>query len=179
MPSFVLLRRQTRRPDLLCAEVDVITAPITLIAGAVAGGTSDNTRQCISGKGGCAGAVLEGALLVAGGTFGLGAMSRIAAKSADEVVDSLSVVSSVGRRPTAAVRQAADEAATDANGVLRCQACDTMMIPRSGATNSREFDHIFPLSRGGGRDIDNIWELCRTCNRQKGAQTLDEWNGYP
>ncbi|WP_431843494.1 HNH endonuclease [Calidifontibacter indicus] len=34
-------------------------------------------------------------------------------------------------------------------------------------------------SRGGGRDIDNIWDLCRTCNRQKGAQTLDKWNGYP
>lgn len=82
------------------------------------------------------------------------------------------------RRPTAATRRAADEAATDADGVLRCQACGTVLITRSGSPNSREFDHIFPFSRGGGREIDNIWDLCRTCNRQKGANTLDEW-GWP
>lgn len=82
------------------------------------------------------------------------------------------------RRPTAATRRAADEAATDVDGVLLCQICGTELITRSGSSNSREFDHIFPFSRGGGRDIDNIWDLCRTCNRQKGANTLDEW-GWP
>jgi len=52
------------------------------------------------------------------------------------------------------------------------------MTPNSGAPNSREFDHIWPFSRGGGRGSDNIWDLCRTSNRQKGARTLDEW-GWP
>jgi hypothetical protein len=66
---------------VVCAEVDIVTAPLTLIAGAISVATSDNTRRCISGKGGCAGAVLEGALFAAGGAFGLGAMSRIAARS--------------------------------------------------------------------------------------------------
>lgn len=105
--------------------------------------------------------------------------SCVAAEAGDAaVVDATSTVAKVGRRPTAAVRQAADEAATDANGVLRCQACGDAMTPSSGSPNSREFDHIWPFSRGGGRDIDNIWDLCRTCNRQKGANTLEEW-GWP
>jgi 5-methylcytosine-specific restriction endonuclease McrA len=64
-------------------------------------------------------------------------------------------------------------------GCRSLRAPSSAVSPPSGATNSREFDHIFPFSRGGGRDVDNIWDLCRTCNRQKGAQTLDEWNGYP
>jgi RHS repeat-associated protein len=67
---------------VICAEVDVITAPLALIAGAISVATSDNTRRCISGKGGCAGAVLEGALFAAGGAFGLGAISRLAGRTA-------------------------------------------------------------------------------------------------
>jgi hypothetical protein len=27
--------------------------------------------------------------------------------------------------------------------------------------------------------VTAVAAFCRTCNRQKGAQTLDEWNGYP
>lgn len=104
---------------------------------------------------------------------------RLAPQAAGtSAVDATSAVSKAGRRPTAAVRQAADEAATDADGVLRCQACGDALTPTSGAPNSREFDHIWPFSRGGGRDIDNIWDLCRTCNRQKGVRTLEEW-GWP
>lgn len=31
-----------------------------------------------------------------------------------------------------------------------------------------EFDHIFPVSRGGQPDINNIVLTCRRCNRSKG-----------
>ncbi|MCU6480536.1 RHS repeat-associated core domain-containing protein [Arthrobacter sp. A2-55] len=63
---------------VICAEVDVVTAPLALVAGAVSWATSDSTRRCFSGKGGCAGTIVSGGLLVAGGAFGLGAIGSIA-----------------------------------------------------------------------------------------------------
>jgi hypothetical protein len=72
------------------------------------------------------------------------------------------------RRPTADVRGQADQAATDANGNLRCSYCDQVLTPDAGNPNSREYDHVTPHSQGGGRTIDNIKDACRTCNRQKG-----------
>jgi RHS repeat-associated protein len=63
---------------VICAEVDVVTAPLALVAGAVSWATSDSTRQCFSGKGGCAETVISGGLLVAGGAFGLGGVGSVA-----------------------------------------------------------------------------------------------------
>lgn len=40
-----------------------------------------------------------------------------------------------------------------------------------------EYDHIFPLSRGGADDASNITLACAPCNRSKGAKTLREWCG--
>lgn len=37
------------------------------------------------------------------------------------------------------------------------------------------FDHIFPLSRGGSDDPNNITVACSTCNLSKGDKTLQEW----
>ncbi len=79
------------------------------------------------------------------------------------------------RRPSAATRSMADAAATDAQGKLRCQYCGRELTPQSGQANSREFDHVVPHARGGGRGIDNIKDACRTCNRAKGARTPGEW----
>lgn len=37
------------------------------------------------------------------------------------------------------------------------------------------FDHIFPLSRGGSDDANNITVSCAACNMAKGDKTLQEW----
>jgi len=67
---------------VVCIEANIVTAPLALVAGVVSMATSDNTRQCVSGKGGCAGAVLDGALFAFGGAFGLGTIGRLAGKTA-------------------------------------------------------------------------------------------------
>lgn len=40
-----------------------------------------------------------------------------------------------------------------------------------------DFDHIFPVSRGGTNDPSNLTLACSSCNRSKGARTLREWVG--
>lgn len=40
-----------------------------------------------------------------------------------------------------------------------------------------EVDHIIPVSRGGGNDPENLTCACRSCNRSKGAKTINEWVG--
>lgn len=45
-----------------------------------------------------------------------------------------------------------------------------------GATDVRlEYDHIFPVSRGGTNEPSNLVLACERCNRSKGARTLLEW----
>jgi 5-methylcytosine-specific restriction endonuclease McrA len=41
---------------------------------------------------------------------------------------------------------------------------------RCGASKDLHFDHIIPLSRGGGDQAGNIQLLCRTCNLAKSAR---------
>lgn len=38
-----------------------------------------------------------------------------------------------------------------------------------------EVDHIFPLSKGGTNEIDNLTTSCRRCNRQKKDKTVTEF----
>lgn len=45
-----------------------------------------------------------------------------------------------------------------------------------GASGGRlECDHIFPMSRGGGHDPENLTTACAPCNRSKRDKTLQEW----
>ena len=81
------------------------------------------------------------------------------------------------RVPGAETRRKADSAATDDRGVLRCQYCGVELTDRPGSPNSREYDHITPWSRGGDSSAGNIADSCRTCNRQKGPRTPEEWGG--
>lgn len=40
---------------------------------------------------------------------------------------------------------------------------------------SRTIEHITPIARGGGHDIDNIDFAHRICNSSKGNRTLEEY----
>lgn len=55
------------------------------------------------------------------------------------------------------------------DGVLSCANC--------GSTNNPHIDHIVPLSRGGGNELDNLQILCMSCNFSKGTKTMAEWVG--
>lgn len=41
-----------------------------------------------------------------------------------------------------------------------------------------EVDHIYPRSRGGSDNLDNLTIACRICNHAKGDQTLTEWAAF-
>lgn len=51
----------------------------------------------------------------------------------------------------------------------RCQVCDTHL--------ELSVDHIHPESKGGTLAMDNLQTLCLSCNRSKGAKTMQEWLG--
>jgi len=44
---------------------------------------------------------------------------------------------------------------------------------RCGCAGPLTKDHIVPLSRGGSNDISNLQPLCSTCNKSKGAKSVD------
>lgn len=50
----------------------------------------------------------------------------------------------------------------------RCSYCGTPKGPF-------EFDHIFPVSKGGSNDPSNLTLACQPCNRAKSDMTLAEW----
>ena len=43
--------------------------------------------------------------------------------------------------------------------LYQCQHC--------GSSSSLSVDHIFPFSRGGGHEIENLQVLCKSCNQKK------------
>ena len=43
-----------------------------------------------------------------------------------------------------------------------------------GASENLEIDHITPVSKGGTADHDNLQVLCRSCNRSKRTQTVEQ-----
>lgn len=50
-----------------------------------------------------------------------------------------------------------------------CQYCGI-----SYSTSELTFDHVLPVSRGGGRTWENIVTCCIDCNRAKGSRTPEE-----
>lgn len=52
---------------------------------------------------------------------------------------------------------------------------DGMCCAYCGSTSGpHEIDHVFPVSRGGKTDQENLVIACRPCNRSKGARTPEE-----
>jgi 5-methylcytosine-specific restriction endonuclease McrA len=50
-----------------------------------------------------------------------------------------------------------------------CQYC-----AEAFSTSELTFDHVVPVSRGGGKDWENIVTCCVSCNRRKGGRTPRE-----
>ena len=49
----------------------------------------------------------------------------------------------------------------------RCGVCGCQHV-MAGYPRDWEVDHIYPVSRGGNDDIDNLQVCCVECNRDKG-----------
>jgi 5-methylcytosine-specific restriction endonuclease McrA len=41
--------------------------------------------------------------------------------------------------------------------------------------NAATLDHVLPISRGGGNNMDNLKTACASCNGQKGPRTAEEF----
>jgi 5-methylcytosine-specific restriction endonuclease McrA len=60
----------------------------------------------------------------------------------------------------------------------KCLACGSEFDPRPRSSKSLTWDHIIPLSKGGGLTFANTQALCWGCNTRKGDKTIDyrTWN---
>jgi 5-methylcytosine-specific restriction endonuclease McrA len=110
-------------------------------------------------------AIVEGAMYLLGAVIGVAAVQDISSKLHVE-----------SRRFPKAVRDEADAANKAQNdGELRCTHCGGELTEGAGKPNSREHDHRVPHAQGGPSDGTNVDETCRTCNRNKGNQTPEQW----
>lgn len=44
-----------------------------------------------------------------------------------------------------------------------------------GSGRDLHCDHVHPVARGGGHEIENLVTSCATCNLSKGSKSLSEW----
>jgi RHS repeat-associated protein len=81
------------------------------------------------------------------------------------------------RRFPKADRDAADETNRAENeGQLTCVHCGQSLTDEAGHGNSREHDHRDPYAQGGPSTGENLDTTCRTCNRDKGNRTPQQWD---
>jgi hypothetical protein len=92
-----------------------------------------------------------------------GAINRAVAAAVDEARRHI---------PTSVREQVKGEKGTN------CIYCGTETRPEAGHPNSHELDHNIPVSRGGTNDPDNLDPTCRTCNREKGSKTGEEYRPH-
>jgi hypothetical protein len=86
---------------------------------------------------------------------------RAAAESGD--IEFLAQFSFIGRyiAPSAVRRRIPQH--------IRSRVLSTGACAWCGSSDDLQVDHIFPLSRGGTDDEENLQPLCRLCNLRKGA----------
>lgn len=52
--------------------------------------------------------------------------------------------------------------------MYKCRICGVM----ANESKKLEIDHITPVKKGGGNDMENLWVLCFECNRGKGTKDI-------
>ena len=58
--------------------------------------------------------------------------------------------------------------------VLHRDGCECYLCGRTMLDGGLHFDHIIPVSRGGGNSADNIGVACAACNLRKGDRLTDK-----
>lgn len=66
---------------------------------------------------------------------------------------------------------------TDSNGQTHCCYCDEVMDGKDDA-HIDTTEHLEPLCCDGHSTAENILPACKSCNNDKGGQTLLEWYPY-
>ncbi|MHB1077671.1 toxin TcdB middle/N-terminal domain-containing protein [Thiobacillus sp.] len=152
--------------DAFQGALDVVglTEPFGFVADLINAGISYGRGDTLGGS-----LSLAGAVPIVGAAATVG---KFGAKAADGVANA---VSTSKRTFSRADRAEGFERSKDATGTPRCQYCGTELNAKSGRPNSYEPDHTQAYSRGGSSSSENLTPSCRTCNRSKGAKTLEEW----
>ena len=57
----------------------------------------------------------------------------------------------------------------------KCFYCSRQTIPFGNFNMSFSVDHLWPVVRGGGDNIENLVPSCRGCNASKNDTNLTEW----
>lgn len=57
----------------------------------------------------------------------------------------------------------------------RCHYCGCVLTVGGSSTDSLNWDHIIPISRGGSHGEGNLAPSCRSCNLSKHTKTIMEW----
>jgi 5-methylcytosine-specific restriction endonuclease McrA len=58
---------------------------------------------------------------------------------------------------------------------LRWPHCAFCRQPYGHGARQFTIDHLLPLYRGGGKELDNLVGCCAACNIAKGCRTPQEW----
>ncbi len=60
----------------------------------------------------------------------------------------------------------------------RCHWCGGLLCKVRGDPFQKTWDHVIPLSRGGGDHAGNKVVSCRRCNQLKGAMMPEQWQAF-
>ncbi|MDB6014611.1 MAG: Repeat family [Gammaproteobacteria bacterium] len=79
------------------------------------------------------------------------------------------------RRPTKQQADKARDRSKDSEGKEHCYYCGKETTREPGKSNSSEIEHKRPYSKGDKTADENLENACRTCNREKGPKTEEEY----
>jgi len=53
-----------------------------------------------------------------------------------------------------------------------CWICDAQTVSTMNHPRAASLDHVIPLARGGGNELDNLRIACRACNTERADHDL-------